>query len=174
MIITLCGSARFEPWFHMWNEVLGLSGIPCFGLSAYPSQKVEGKDWYTEAQKIRLDETHRNKIACSTGILVLNVFGYIGESTMREIEFARANEKRTYFLESWGKGCGVGSLHNSLVRMSKEKYGIPRNYMSPIDTFECQSRPSPWSLPLGECGPYRSALVERIHSAEDAALRAVI
>jgi hypothetical protein len=26
MIITLCGSSRFEPWFHAWNQALSLSG----------------------------------------------------------------------------------------------------------------------------------------------------
>lgn len=36
MIITLCGSSRFEAWFHMWNQALGLAGRCAFGLSSYP------------------------------------------------------------------------------------------------------------------------------------------
>ncbi len=107
MIITLCGSARFEPWFHAWNEALSLAGHCVFGLAAYPSQHDGTKEWYTQQQKEIIDAVHLGKIATSHAVLVLNVFAYIGESTLKEIEYALSKGKETYFLESWGAGYGL-------------------------------------------------------------------
>lgn len=84
MIITLCGSSRFEPWFRLWNEALGLAGHPSFGLCAWPSRKSR-REWYTAEQKTTLDRVHLTKIERSDAILVLNVFAYMGESTLSEL-----------------------------------------------------------------------------------------
>lgn len=101
MIVTLCGSARFEPEFHLWNKVLTLSGHIVLSLACFPS--IEGsKDWYTPEQKAVLDRMHREKIVVSDAIAVLNVGGYVGASTLREIQFAEALDKRVYALQSWG------------------------------------------------------------------------
>lgn len=102
MIITLCGSARFERLFRVWNEVLTLAGHTVFDLAVYPSEKQGTKQWYTDLEKIKLDAAHLNKIAASDAIVVLNLYGYIGESTMREVMFARASGKQIFFLESVG------------------------------------------------------------------------
>jgi hypothetical protein len=98
MIITLCGSTRFEADFKEWNRHLGLAGHLVFSLAAYPSD-VGGKDWYTPAQKIALDVGYLNKIRRSDAIVVLNRDDYIGESTTREIEFAWTNGIPIYYLE---------------------------------------------------------------------------
>ena len=47
----------------------------------------------------RLGELHRRKIELADEILVINVGGYIGESTIAEIEYARECEKRVRWLE---------------------------------------------------------------------------
>ena len=62
MIITLCGSARFEAWYHMWNEALSLAGHRVFGLASYPSMHEGEKSWYTPEQKVTLDMVHKQKI----------------------------------------------------------------------------------------------------------------
>lgn len=156
MIITLCGSARFEPWYHAWNEVLSCAGHCVFGLGSYPSQHEEGKDWYSPEEKLVLDQVHLAKILCSDAVLILNVWAYIGESTLREFEHAKRHGKKIYFLESWGEGCGICHDHDEPSRGVAAKYNITA--ASPIDTFGYHC--FPFDL-LGEGGPFRTRLVAR-------------
>lgn len=99
MIITLCGSARFEEQFVRANKNLTLAGHVVFGLSVYPSQMEGKKDWYTQEEKGKLDAAHLRKIDASDAIVVLNVEGYVGESTAGEINWAAVHGKRVYYLE---------------------------------------------------------------------------
>lgn len=88
MILTLCGSARYEQYWHEANKQLGLAGHICFSLMTFPS--VEGsKSWYTEEQKQILDLAHLAKIEESDGVVMLNIEGYLGESSLRELQWAR-------------------------------------------------------------------------------------
>lgn len=133
MIVTLCGSARFEDHFKTWNEALTMAGHTVFTLTRYPSEKG-AKLWYTDAQKKALDEAHKRKINASEAVLVLNVFGYMGPSTLSEVEHAKARRKQIYALESWGKGNGIGSSHFDYVQEARRRF-IPEGYVgSPIDT----------------------------------------
>ena len=47
-----------------------------------------------------LDEMHRQKIDMSDEIYVINLGGYIGESTKSEIEYAQVKGKKISYLES--------------------------------------------------------------------------
>ena len=60
------------------------------------------KDKYfpTEEEKLGLDELHKRKIDLADEVLILNVGGYIGESTRSELEYAKAHNKVIRFLES--------------------------------------------------------------------------
>lgn len=49
--------------------------------------------------KIMLDDMHKRKIDLSDAIYVINVGGYIGESTKSEIEYARLTNKEIMYLE---------------------------------------------------------------------------
>jgi len=96
MIVTLCGSARFEKEFKEANKILTLAGHVVFSLSCYPSD-FGGKDWYTEEQKLMLDKVHKEKIRCSEAIyIVSDGTGYYGDSTKSEILFARKHGKLIY------------------------------------------------------------------------------
>lgn len=53
----------------------------------------------TLEQKEALDELHKRKIDLADEIMVLNVEGYIGDSTRSEIEYARSNGKPIRWLE---------------------------------------------------------------------------
>jgi hypothetical protein len=177
MIITLCGSSRFERWYHLWNEALGLAGHACFGLCAWPSMH-SSREWYSGPQKERLDLVHFQKIEASEAILVLNVMAYVGDSTIREIEHAAKLGKRIYLLESWGKGCGIGPNHAREMRLAAERFGVVGG--SRIDAVEGYPSPGegrgylqyyPFGL-FGPGGPDRSSLVEMIKEGERAALLA--
>ena len=49
--------------------------------------------------KEMLDDMHKRKIDMADEIFVINVNGYIGESTKSEIEYAIKNNKKVEFLE---------------------------------------------------------------------------
>ena len=97
MRLTLCGSAKFENLFHLWNERLTLAGQTVYSLAVFPSYKNGDKNWYNEEQKIALDVAHFAKIMNSDGIVVLTDENYYGESTKREIAFARAFNKVVFW-----------------------------------------------------------------------------
>lgn len=158
LVITLCGSAKFEPLFHHWNEILTLSGHTVFGLSVYPSFKNNTKDWYTGHEKMLLDKAHLRKIDNSDAIFVINKFAYIGQSTLSEINYAKKLNRELYALESWGAGCGIGVNHDTAHRRKAMEMGcfqVP----SPIDTTYPNFKHLHRLLP--EAGEYRSSLVER-------------
>lgn len=173
MIVTLIGSARFEPWFKIWNEVLSLAGHCVFSLAVYPSDKREGfsdplagKIWYTEAQKMRLDAVHKAKIRHSEAVVLLNVFGYIGDSTLSEIAFATSLAIPIHPLESWGRGCGIGHAHFDSVQEAAKRHGV-YGIMSPIDTHTPHmEEQANFSHLLGPAGPERSALIRLIRECD--------
>ena len=49
--------------------------------------------------KEMLDDMHKRKIDMSDEIFVINVGGYIGESTKSEIDYAIKNNKKVNYLE---------------------------------------------------------------------------
>jgi hypothetical protein len=51
----------------------------------------------TDAQKATLDALHLRKIDLADRVLVVNPGGYVGESTSREIAYARATGKPISF-----------------------------------------------------------------------------
>ena len=96
MVITLCGSTRFEEQFHEWNERLTLAGHTVFSLSVFPSTKSE-REWYSSDVKKSLDLAHKRKINHSDAIFVVyDESEYVGDSTKSEIEYARKNNLPIY------------------------------------------------------------------------------
>ena len=96
-IITLCGSTKFKDEFIRVQKELTLLGylvisVGCFGHSG------DDEVW-TEGTKEMLDEIHKAKIDLADEIFVINVNGYIGESTRSEIEWATALKKKIRYLE---------------------------------------------------------------------------
>ena len=54
---------------------------------------------WSPGMKEMLDNMHKRKIDMADAIYVINVGGYIGESTRSEIEYALRNGKKVYYLE---------------------------------------------------------------------------
>lgn len=106
-VITLCGSTRFKDAFLEAQKRLTLEGnivisVGLFGHSG-DDEVWEGmsKDTLTRT-KIMLDDMHKRKIDMADEIFVINVGGYIGESTASEIEYARSTGKTVRYLEETG------------------------------------------------------------------------
>ena len=106
-MITLCGSTRFKNAFLEAQKKLTLEGnivisVGLFG-HAGDSEVWEGmpEDALTRT-KIMLDDMHKRKIDMADEIFVINVGGYIGESTASEIEYARSTGKTVRYLEETG------------------------------------------------------------------------
>lgn len=93
-IITVCGSLRFQEEMMKISEEMELQGN-CVITPIYPTNP--DKDAYTYEQVEVLDEMHKEKIKLSDAILVVNVDGYIGNSTRSEIEFAKKLNKEIIY-----------------------------------------------------------------------------
>lgn len=89
-IITLCGSTRFRKEFEEINKKLTIQGNIVISVGWFSHSDDEAP---TEDQKKLLDEVHIKKIDISDEIYVIDVNGYIGESTKREIEYAELKGK---------------------------------------------------------------------------------
>lgn len=101
-IVVLCGSTRFYKQFQQayFEETLAGKIVLSVGFYAHASVEVHGQNiGITPEQKVKLDELHLRKIDLADSVLVLNVGGYIGESTAREIAYARSQDKPIRFLE---------------------------------------------------------------------------
>ena len=58
------------------------------------------KEEIDETTKQMLDEMHKQKIDMSNEIYVINLGGYIGESTKNEIQYAKTKGKSISYLET--------------------------------------------------------------------------
>ena len=103
-VITLCGSTRFKDEFMRAQKELTLKGnivisVGLFGHSG-DNEVWENMDEGTLTKtKEMLDDMHKRKIDMADEIFVINVGGYIGESTKSEIEYALKNNKIVNYLE---------------------------------------------------------------------------
>lgn len=103
-VVTLCGSTRFKDAFMEIQKQLTLEGnivisVGLFGHSG-DSEVWENMDEGTlTATKAMLDDMHKRKIDMADEIFVINVGGYIGDSTRSEIEYATRMGKAVRYLE---------------------------------------------------------------------------
>jgi len=103
-IICLCGSTRFtnEMLIKQWE--LTKQGYIVLGWCALPESYFIGSDnahiGDQEGVKETVDEVHKRKIDIADELFILNVGGYIGESTANEIAYANRLGKPIKYLES--------------------------------------------------------------------------
>lgn len=110
-IVCLCGSTRFGQAFAdaNLNETLAGRIVLTIGCNMRSDTEIFGHLPQPELDEIKrkLDALHFRKIELSDEILVLNVGGYIGNSTRNEINHARALGKYVRWLEPPASGDGV-------------------------------------------------------------------
>jgi hypothetical protein len=95
-IVCLCGSTKFQEAFAAANKRETLAGRIVLTVGYFGHQEETPP---TEEQKALLDRLHKAKIDLADEILVLNVGGYIGESTAGEIDHALIRGKRIRYWE---------------------------------------------------------------------------
>jgi hypothetical protein len=101
--VCLCGSTRFGEAFRKANLSETLAGrivltVGCDMRSDSELFADLGEDERAQV-KAGLDKLHLRKIDLADEILVLNVGGYVGLSTAREIEYAHGTGKTVRWLE---------------------------------------------------------------------------
>lgn len=105
-IICLCGSTRFMEAFHAANlrETLAGNIVLTIGCDTKSDTQLMLAGVLSGEVKARLDELHLRKVDLADEVLILNVGGYIGDSTARELAYARAQGKAVRFLEPQPEG----------------------------------------------------------------------
>ncbi|HCX84669.1 MAG TPA: hypothetical protein DHV14_05950 [Micrococcales bacterium] len=100
-IVCLCGSTRFVEEMAAANRDLTFAGAIVVAPGVFSRTDGRGGgEPITAEQKAALDALHLRKIDLADRVLVVNPGGYIGESTSREIAYARANGKPVSFTGS--------------------------------------------------------------------------
>lgn len=104
-IVTLCGSTKFKKEFLEVQKKLTLLGyivisVGLFGHSGDNEVWENMDEGSLTKTKSMLDDMHKRKIDLSDMIYVINVGGYIGESTRSEIEYAKSTGKEVHYLEN--------------------------------------------------------------------------
>lgn len=94
-VVTICGSMKFQKEMVQIAEKLELEKnyavLQCiFG---------DHRKHYTEKELQKLEKLHFKKIEISDAIYVVNVNGYIGNATRKEIEYAQSLQKEILSLE---------------------------------------------------------------------------
>lgn len=102
-IVVLCGSTQFRGAFEQANYDLTMAGAIVLSVGFDPRTKaVDGggrRGGLPRAEKDALDELHKRKIDLADRVLVLNVGGYVGDSTRSEVEYAEAHGVEVSWLE---------------------------------------------------------------------------
>ena len=122
IIVCLCGSTRFYDAFRQANYDETMAGKIVLTVGHYPHTStrrviidgcmgqqecdVEVVNTHSEnvgctpEKKIELDKLHFKKIELADEVLILNVGGYIGQSTRNELQYAQKLLKTIRYLEN--------------------------------------------------------------------------
>ncbi len=106
-IICICGSTRFADIHAIARWEFEKDGRAiCLMINYLPmwyanEQGIEEHHHHAEqyGNKEILDELHLRKIDLADKVYIVNVDGYIGESTRKEIEYAKSLNKPITYLE---------------------------------------------------------------------------
>ena len=104
-IICICGSTRFADQHAIKRWEFERDGkVICLMINYLPSWYAKEQGWKEPAHlgeqsgtKEALDELHLRKIDLADEVFVINLDGYIGKSTKREIEYARGKGKPVHY-----------------------------------------------------------------------------
>jgi hypothetical protein len=93
VIVCLCGSTRFADKYTEVTRTLTLDGKIVLSVGVFTHTETLPQD-----VKDMLDNLHLRKIDLADYVYIINVGGYVGESTRQEIEYALSNNKPVEYL----------------------------------------------------------------------------
>lgn len=96
-VVTLCGSTKFKEQYIETQKRLTLDGNIVISVGLF-GHSGDDEVW-TDGTKAMLDDMHLRKIDMADEIVVINVDGYIGESTRKEIAYAESKGITVRYLE---------------------------------------------------------------------------
>lgn len=103
VVVCLCGSTRFSEAYQQANLHETLAGriVLTIGCDMKSDSALFENKTPAELETIKrdLDKLHLSKIDLADEVLILNVGGYVGDSTRREIAYAKLNGKTLRWLE---------------------------------------------------------------------------
>lgn len=94
-VVTICGSMKFKKEMMQVAEELELKQ----GYAVIQCVYVDNWINFDESDEEKFGKLHLKKIAISDAIYVVNVNGYVGKSTRKEIEYAKSLNKEILSLE---------------------------------------------------------------------------
>lgn len=108
MNITLCGSARFKDLFIQVNEQLSKHGHVVYSMASFMAREQQELE---ADEKETLDLVHLAKILNSDAVVwVTDESDYIGDSTRRELKWAKMLGKDIYHIKGVASLCANGPL----------------------------------------------------------------
>lgn len=103
VIVCLCGSTRFWREFQRQGLAETMAGKIVLSIGAASGTDDDHFGNLPRAEydavKTMLDELHKRKIDLCDEVMILNLDGYIGQSTRSELEYAYDHGKTVRFLE---------------------------------------------------------------------------
>lgn len=91
-IVTLCGSLMFRKEFEKIKEKL-----EAIGLLVYTPQFFEDGEQKPPMEELAL--VHKKKIDLADVVFIVNVNGYVGKDTRKEIQYAEKRNKNIVYLD---------------------------------------------------------------------------
>lgn len=136
-VVTLCGSTKFKDEFIRAQKELTLSGHIVISVGLF-GHSGDDEVW-ADGVKEMLDDMHKRKIDMADAIMIIDVDDYIGESTRREIEYAKSQGKFIYFYnhpEAYYDD--VGGFHDSATGYNPK--GMYCGECTMVSCRDCSSR----------------------------------
>jgi len=103
-VVCLCGSTKFKKEFEQIAMEESLKGNIVLSVGCFAHHD---EIRLSKGEKKDLDELHKKKIDMADEIIIINVEGYVGESTKNEIKYSKKNGKSIRYLadpEWYGDG----------------------------------------------------------------------
>jgi hypothetical protein len=132
-IVCICGSTRFKQSWIAENARLTSAGYIVLAVGLWGHHERVYPD---EATKVKLDDLHKRKIDLCDWVWVLDVGGYIGESTRSEIEYAQKLGRPVRYLsrEFPGYTEPVDPLQAEVARLRLDRHAWKRRWAERVRT----------------------------------------
>lgn len=101
-VITLCGSTKFKDEFLQMQKYFALKGYVVLSVSLF-GHSGDSEVW-DEGVKEILDQVHIQKINMADEVCIIDVDGYMGEGTIRELNHAKQTGKKISYYSELVKG----------------------------------------------------------------------